>query len=103
MNAEQSRLEEARTKKAPWKKWGPYLSERQWGTVREDYSESGDAWNDFTHDQARSRAYRWGEDGLAGISDDRQRLCFALGAVERKRSDRQGTSVRAEQQRRESR
>jgi hypothetical protein len=78
MNAEQSRLEEARTKKAPWKKWGPYLSERQWGTVREDYSESGDAWNYFPHDQARSRAYRWGEDGLAGISDDRQSLCFAL-------------------------
>ena len=78
MNAEQSRLEEARTKKAPWKKWGPYLSERQWGTVREDYSESGDAWNYFTHDHARSRAYRWGEDGLAGISDDRQVLCFAL-------------------------
>jgi hypothetical protein len=58
MNAEQSRLEEARATKAPWKKWGPYLSERQWGTVREDYSESGDAWNYFTHDQARSRAYR---------------------------------------------
>ena len=78
MNAEQTRLEEARTKKAPWKKWGPYLSERQWGTVREDYSEGGDAWNFFTHDQARSRAYRWGEDGIAGISDDKQRLCFAL-------------------------
>ena len=78
MNAEQSRLEEERTKKAPWKKWGPYLSERQWGTVREDYSEDGDAWNFFTHDQARSRAYRWGEDGIAGISDDKQRLCFAL-------------------------
>jgi hypothetical protein len=78
MNAEQSRLEEARTKKAPWKKWGPYLSERQWGTVREDYSDNGDAWNYFTHDQARSRAYRWGEDGLAGISDDQQHLCFAL-------------------------
>ena len=62
----------------PWKAWGPYLSERQWGTVREDYSEGGDAWNYFTHDQARSRAYRWGEDGLAGISDDQQRLCFAL-------------------------
>ncbi len=62
----------------PWRKWGPYLSERQWGTVREDYSEGGDAWNYFTHDQARSRAYRWGEDGLAGISDDQQRLCFAL-------------------------
>ena len=78
MNVEQSRLEEARAKKAPWKKWGPYLSERQWGTVREDYSENGDAWNYFTHDQARSRTYRWGEDGIAGISDDRQRLCFAL-------------------------
>ena len=71
-------LEEARTHKIPWKKWGPYLSERQWGTVREDYSEGGDAWNYFSHDQARSRAYRWGEDGLAGISDDQQRLCFAL-------------------------
>ena len=78
MNAENIRLEEARQQKAPWKKWGPYLSERQWGTVREDYSEGGDAWNYFTHDQARSRAYRWGEDGLAGISDDKQRLCFAL-------------------------
>ncbi len=78
MTAEQNRLDEARDQKVPWKKWGPYLSERQWGTVREDYSEGGDAWNYFTHDQARSRAYRWGEDGLAGISDDRQRLCFAL-------------------------
>ena len=67
-----------REQDVPWKKWGPYLSERQWGTVREDYSEGGDAWNYFTHDQARSRAYRWGEDGLAGISDDQQRLCFAL-------------------------
>lgn len=78
MTAEHERLDEAREKKVPWKKWGPYLSERQWGTVREDYSEGGDAWNYFTHDQARSRAYRWGEDGLAGISDDQQRLCFAL-------------------------
>jgi hypothetical protein len=76
--AEQIRLEEAREQKVHWKKWGPYLSERQWGTVREDYSQEGDAWNYFTHDQARSRAYRWGEDGLAGISDDKQRLCFAL-------------------------
>ena len=75
---ERKRLEDARERGIPWKKWGPYLSERQWGTVREDYSEGGDAWNYFTHDQARSRAYRWGEDGLAGISDDRQRLCFAL-------------------------
>ncbi|MBI5582703.1 MAG: glucosidase [Deltaproteobacteria bacterium] len=78
MNPEELRLKEARDHKLPWKKWGPYLSERQWGTVREDYSENGDAWNFFTHDQARSRAYRWGEDGLGGISDDQQRLCFAL-------------------------
>ena len=78
MNAEQLRLEEARTQEVLWKTWGPYLSERQWGTVREDYSESGDAWNYFSHDDARSRAYRWGEDGLAGISDDRQLLCFSL-------------------------
>ena len=78
MNQEQLRLKAAREEGVAWKKWGPYLSERQWGTVREDYSENGDAWNYFTHDQARSRAYRWGEDGLAGISDDQQRLCFAL-------------------------
>jgi hypothetical protein len=78
MTNEQRRLEEARTGSAAWKKWGPYLSERQWGTVREDYSENGDAWNFFTHDQARSRAYRWGEDGIAGISDDQQRLCFSV-------------------------
>jgi hypothetical protein len=78
MTVEQTRLEAARDHKAPWKKWGPYLSERQWGTVREDYSEGGDAWGYFSHDQARSRAYRWGEDGLAGISDDQQRLCFAI-------------------------
>ncbi|MFL5438275.1 MAG: hypothetical protein ACJ79W_03870, partial [Myxococcales bacterium] len=77
MAAEHDRLEAARTG-TPWRKWGPYLSERQWGTVREDYSESGDAWNYFSHDHARSRAYRWGEDGLAGISDDKQILCFAL-------------------------
>ena len=76
--AEQQRLDEARANGAPWKKWGPYLSERQWGTVREDYSDNGDAWNYFTHDQARSRAYRWGEDGLGGIRDDHQVLCFAL-------------------------
>ena len=78
MPAERERLEQEHLHRALWKHWGPYLSERQWGTVREDYSESGDAWNYFTHDQARSRAYRWGEDGLAGISDDKQRLCFAL-------------------------
>jgi hypothetical protein len=78
VTAEKDRLADARTGAADWKKWGPYLSERQWGTVREDYSENGDAWNYFSHDQARSRAYRWGEDGLAGISDDHQVLCFAL-------------------------
>src|SRR5215468_6874864 len=78
MIAERDRLEEARLRQVPWKKWGPYLSERQWGTVREDYSDDGNAWDYFSHDQARSRAYRWGEDGLAGISDDKQRLCLAL-------------------------
>ena len=76
--AEQKRLNDARQAGVTWKKWGPYLSERQWGTVREDYSPYGDAWDYFTHDQSRSRAYRWGEDGLGGISDDKQRLCFAL-------------------------
>ena len=78
MTPERARLEEARQRQVPWRKWGPYLSERQWGTVREDYSENGDAWNSFSHDQSRSRTYRWGEDGLAGISDDQQLLCFAL-------------------------
>ena len=72
------RLGEAPEKEAGWRQWGPYLSERQWGTVREDYSENGNAWNYFTHDQARSRAYHWGEDGLAGLSDDQQRQCFSL-------------------------
>jgi hypothetical protein len=78
VSTEQKRLSDAKENNIPWKKWGPYLSERQWGTVREDYSVNGDAWNYFTHDQSRSRAYRWGEDGLAGISDDQQKLCFAL-------------------------
>jgi len=78
MTKEESRLQETRKGTSNWRKWGPYLSERQWGSVREDYSEGGDAWNFFTHDQARSRAYRWGEDGIAGIADDKQHLCFAL-------------------------
>jgi len=78
MPTEHERLEQSRDPRAPWRRWGPYLSERQWGTVREDRSETGDAWNDFSHDQARSRAYRWGEDGIAGMSDDRQHLCFAV-------------------------
>lgn len=75
---EYKRLQEAREQNVPWKKWGPYLSDRQWATVREDYSEDGNTWNYFSHDQARSRAYRWGEDGIFGISDNNQQLCFAL-------------------------
>ncbi|PPS42731.1 glucosidase [Chroococcidiopsis sp. TS-821] len=78
MTQEEIRLEEDRTRKAYWRRWGPYLSERQWGTVREDYSATGSAWDYFPHDHARSRAYRWGEDGIAGISDNHQRLCFAI-------------------------
>jgi Glycosyl hydrolase family 63 C-terminal domain len=76
--SENERLRQSSQGLAPWKKWGPYLSERQWGTVREDYSADGSAWDYFSHDQARSRAYHWGEDGLAGISDDKQKLCFAV-------------------------
>ena len=78
MTAEEERLAAARDGKAPWRLWGPYLSERQWGTVREDYSAGGTAWEYLPHDHARSRAYRWGEDGIAGICDDQQQLCFAL-------------------------
>jgi hypothetical protein len=75
---EDRRLEEARARKKHWKRWGPYLSERQWGTVREDYSPGGTAWEFFPHDHARSRAYRWGEDGIGGISDRHQMMCFGL-------------------------
>ncbi|HEV2421709.1 MAG TPA: hypothetical protein VGS59_08385 [Candidatus Acidoferrales bacterium] len=78
MTREQLRIEESRERKVHWKRWGPYLSERQWGTVREDYSANGDAWSYFPHEQARSRCYRWGEDGIAGLSDRHQRFCFAL-------------------------
>src|SRR5215475_6772779 len=78
VSAERQRLEEADRQGVGWRHWGPYLSERQWGTVREDVSQSGDAWSSFTHDAARYRAYRWGEDGLAGVSDDNQLLCLAL-------------------------
>jgi hypothetical protein len=78
MNAERQRLDDDRVGRAAWRRWGPYLSERQWGTVREDYSATGDAWDSFPHDHARSRAYRWGEDGLAGFCDDGQRVCLAL-------------------------
>src|SRR4051795_11702205 len=78
MNAETLRLRDAAERRVPWKRWGPYLSERAWGTVREDYSADGDAWRYFPHEHARSRTYRWGEDGLAGIRDEKQRLCLAL-------------------------
>ena len=77
-NPEEKRLEEHYSKKKDWLKWGPYLSERQWGTVREDYSANGDAWNYFPHDHSRSRTYRWGEDGLAGISDRYCNICFSV-------------------------
>src|SRR5215470_1095037 len=79
MDPESQRLLEDAQRTRNWKRWGPYLSDRQWGTVREDYSASGDAWDYFPHDTARSRAYRWGEDGLLGITDRECRLCFALG------------------------
>src|SRR5436309_2021641 len=75
---EEERLGESRDRTAHWKRWGPYLSERAWGTVREDYSPGGTAWDYVPHDHARSRAYRWNEDGIAGISDRRQNMCFAL-------------------------
>ena len=78
MTQEEIRLQADHKGTDKWKKWGPYLSERQWGTVREDYSQDGNAWNYLTHDQSRSRAYRWGEDGIAGISDDQQLLCFSV-------------------------
>src|SRR5712691_12761668 len=78
LTAEHQRLEEARDRKSHWKRWGPYLSERAWGTVREDYSEHGTAWEYLSHDHARSKAYRWNEDGIAGISDRHQRICFAV-------------------------
>ena len=76
--AEEVRIDEAARRTVHWRRWGPYLSERQWGTVREDYSADGTAWDYLPHDHARSRAYRWGEDGLGGICDEQQRLCFAL-------------------------
>src|SRR5262249_19307939 len=78
VNPERDRLMEHDAGKANWKRWGPYLSERAWGTVREDYSADGDAWNYFPHDHARSRAYRWNEDGMGGFCDDRQHICLAV-------------------------
>ena len=78
LTTEDQRLEESKARKKYWKRWGPYLSERQWGTVREDYSPGGTAWEYFPHDHARSRAYRWGEDGIGGICDRHQMICFGL-------------------------
>ena len=78
MTQEEVRLSESRDRKKHWKRWGPYLSERAWGTVREDYSSAGKPWEFFPHDHARSRVYRWNEDGIAGISDRRQTICFAV-------------------------
>src|SRR5690348_669884 len=78
MTREHERIEQDRARRANWKRWGPYLSERQWGTVREDYSAGGTPWEYFTHADARSRAYRWGEDGIGGICDRHQYICFAL-------------------------
>ena len=103
MSAEQNRLLEAREKQVPWRRWGPYLSERQWGTVREDYSLDGNAWGYFSHDQARSRAYRWGEDGIGGICDDQPAALLRAGAVERQGPDPQGAAVRPDQRRGQSR
>src|SRR6266511_2843334 len=77
MTQESLRLQQDASREQAWKRWGPYLSDRQWGTVREDYSAHGNAWEYFPHDHARSRAYRWGEDGIAGVSDNHQRLCLA--------------------------
>ena len=99
MNAETVRLQEDRDKTKHWKRWGPYLSERAWGTVREDYSPDGTAWDYFPHDHARSRAYRWNEDGLAGICDRHQRICFALALWNGQRPDPQGAALRPDRQR----
>src|SRR6201985_1391458 len=84
MNIEKIRLEEANKSRAAWKKWGPYVTERQWGTVREDYSPYGTAWDYTPHDAARSKAYRWGEEGIGGICDDQQLLCFAIALWNKK-------------------
>ena len=84
MNPEKDRLKQTQLKKENWKKWGPYVSDRQWGTVREDYSANGEAWLFTTHDMARSKAWRWGEEGIGGICDDKQQLCFAVSLWNKK-------------------
>ena len=97
--AEKNRLRDADEQAVPWRRWGPYLSERQWGTVREDATRGPNSWSAFSHEQARSRAYRWGEDGLAGFCDDRQILCLSLALWNGARSHPQGAPVRAHEQR----
>ena len=84
MTAEKKRLIEDRDRQKNWRQWGPYLTDRQWGTVREDYSANGDSWNYVSHDMARSKAYRWGEEGIAGISDDQQLICVSLALWNKK-------------------
>jgi hypothetical protein len=103
MTNEEIRLVEARDRKRHWKRWGPYLSERAWGTVREDYSSDGNAWDYFPHDHARSRAYRWNEDGIAGICDRHQLFCFALGLWNERDPFLKGTAFRRDRQPGESR
>ena len=103
VGAEKQRLAEDKAGRQNWRRWGPYLSERQWGTVREDYSPGGTAWEYFPHDHARSRAYRWGEDGLAGFSDDMQHLCLSLALWNGKDPDSQGTTFWPHQRRGQSR
>ena len=99
-DAETIRLREDGTRTRNWTRWGPYLSERQWGTVREDYSADGDSWSYFPHDHARSRVYRWGEDGLLGITDRECRLCFAVALWNERDPDPEGAALRAHRSRR---
>ena len=101
MTAEEQRLQASVEREVHWKRWGPYLSERQWGTVREDYSANGDAWNYFPHDHARSRAYRWGEDGIGGICDRHQHICFALALWNEKDPHSERAAFRPHESRRE--
>src|SRR5664280_1320166 len=84
MNKEKERLHSLKSNESLWRKWGPYLTDRQWGTIREDYSPNGDAWNFVSHDDARSKAYRWGEEGIAGISDEQQLICFSFALWNKK-------------------
>ena len=95
MTHEDERLRLSRERRSHWKRWGPYLSERAWGTVREDYSPDGAAWDYLPHDHARSRAYRWGEDGIGGICDRHQLICFAISISDDRGHKRDGRSTAA--------